>query len=79
MATINAEEEGETRNSRLQVFLSSLFSSLGGVFSSNGQENQDLEMASRAVVVVPHQLQRGTNVLSLSSSLIGSFGHLCLL
>jgi hypothetical protein len=31
VATTDAEE-GETRNSRLQVFLSSLLSSFGGVF-----------------------------------------------
>lgn len=55
MATINGEEDGETRSSRLQVFLSSLFSSLGGVFGGNGQEIQDLEMTSKAVAVVPQQ------------------------
>lgn len=50
MATENPE--GETLNGRLQVFLSSLLTSLGGVFGHN-QEEEDPEsdMASRAAVV----------------------------
>ncbi|KAL2240015.1 UNVERIFIED_CONTAM: G2/mitotic-specific cyclin S13-6 [Sesamum indicum] len=58
VATENPEE-GEAGNGRLQVFLSSFWASLGGVFGghSNNQkepeieeEELDLEMASRAVV-----------------------------
>lgn len=57
MAT--APEEGETRSGRLQVLLSSFWASLGGVFGSRGddqeefeieEEELDLEMASRFVV-----------------------------
>lgn len=50
---------GETRtggSSRLQVFLSTLISSIGGVFGANFQDQDSEEdMASRAVVVVPRQ------------------------
>ncbi|KAL0418416.1 UNVERIFIED_CONTAM: G2/mitotic-specific cyclin S13-6 [Sesamum radiatum] len=59
--------EGEAGNGRLQVFLSSFWASLGGVFGghSNNQKEQeieeeeelDLEMASR--VVVPEQPRGG--------------------
>ena len=45
MATENPE--GETLNGRLQLFLSSVFSSLGGVFG----HREESEMASRAAVV----------------------------
>lgn len=49
MATSNPE--GETRGSRLQVFLSSLLSSIGGVLGQVVvEEEQEPEMASRAVV-----------------------------
>ncbi|KAK6144135.1 hypothetical protein DH2020_020955 [Rehmannia glutinosa] len=54
-------EEGEARNGRLQVFLSSFWASIGGVFGGHSNEDReegteieevlDLEMASRAVVV----------------------------
>ncbi|KAK4441382.1 G2/mitotic-specific cyclin S13-6 [Sesamum alatum] len=58
VATDNPEE-GEAGNGRLQVFLSSFWASLGGVFGGNSnnqkepeseEEELDLEMASRAVV-----------------------------
>ena len=50
--------EGETRNSRIHVFLSSIFSSLGGVFGSNFQESHKLTaMASRAVIAPTEQNQ----------------------
>lgn len=54
------EEEGiggEARNSRLQVFLSSLLSTIGGVFGSttSQEESHSLTMASRAIVAPPHQ------------------------
>lgn len=55
MATLNAE--GETRNGRLQLFLSSILASLGGVFGQNNQqereeeEEEELEMASIATTV----------------------------
>lgn len=62
MATDNPEE-GETRSGRLQVLLSSFWASIGGVFGgrgdnqleieSEGEEELDLEMASR--VAVPEQ------------------------
>ncbi|PON74132.1 Cyclin [Parasponia andersonii] len=42
-------------SSRLQVFLSSLFSSIGGVFSGVIVQEQDSDMATRAHLVVPHQ------------------------
>lgn len=54
MATEN--QEGETLNGRLQLFLSSIFSSLGGVFSQGyhqeeeEEQEKDSEMASRVVV-----------------------------
>lgn len=37
------DTEGETLNGRLQVFLSSLFASLGGVFSHNQGEEEEEE------------------------------------
>ena len=51
MATLN--EEGEARNGRLQLFFSSILSSLGGVFGQinlqvEEEEDEDLDMASRA-------------------------------
>jgi hypothetical protein len=60
VATTEADDyEGETRNSRLQGFLSSLLSSFGGVFGYNTQEQeQEKEMASRAIV--PSQQPGGT-------------------
>jgi hypothetical protein len=64
VATTDAEE-GETRNSRLQVFLSSLLSSFGGVFGYNTQEQeQEKEMASRPIV--PLQQPGGTSNSFLS-------------
>ena len=48
---------GETRNSRLQVFLSSLFSSHGGIFGSGFRQGEDPDMASRAAVL--HEMTRG--------------------
>lgn len=64
--------EGETRNSRIHVFLSSIFSSLGGVFGSNLQESDNISaMASRAVIAPTEQNQpRG---------LFFSFLFLCLI
>lgn len=70
MAT-ESPEEGETRNGRLQVFLSSFWASIGGVFGGNysndHQESEfeqgfDFDMASRAVV--PEQ-NRGTPITIL--------------
>jgi len=60
--------EGETRNSRIHVFLSSIFSSLGGVFGSNLQESDNITtMASRAVIAPIEQNQpRGLFFLFLS-------------
>ncbi|GMN47131.1 hypothetical protein TIFTF001_016305 [Ficus carica] len=67
VAIANAEAEGgggggeggETRNggggSRLQVFISSLFSSIGGVFANFQEQDSSEDMDSRAVVVVPRQ------------------------
>ncbi|GMH10332.1 hypothetical protein Nepgr_012173 [Nepenthes gracilis] len=56
VATENQEEE--TGNSRLQLFLSSLFASIGGVFGHYQEEEEDeLEMASKTVV--PHGPIRG--------------------
>lgn len=57
MATLNAE--GETRNGRLQLFLSSILASLGGVFGQNNQQErkeeeekeEELGMASIATTV----------------------------
>lgn len=51
------EVEGETRNSRLQVFLSSILSSFGGVFRYNNSQEQEQDMASRALVPLQHQQQ----------------------
>lgn len=56
MATDNPE--GETLNGRLQLFLSAIFSSIGGVFSQGyhqegeyeEEEEKYFEMASTAVV-----------------------------
>ena len=64
VAIENAEEEGGGGgggSSRLQVFLTSLFSSIGGVFSGIVQD-QDSDMATtRTTLVVPHQqLNRGS-------------------
>ena len=60
MATPDGEG-GETRNSRLQVFLSSLLSSFGGVFRYNNSQEQEQDMASRALVPLQHQQQlKGT-------------------
>lgn len=56
MAITNSEEGGgETLNSRIQEFISSLFSSIGGVFGSS--QDQDSAMASRAIAVAPQQQQ----------------------
>lgn len=56
------EEEGK-RNSRIRVFLSSIFSSFGGVFGSNFPEEPDnLTMASKAIA--PIEQPRGLFVLS---------------
>ena len=63
MATTNEEEGGgERRNGRLQVFLSSLFSTLGGVFSTvttfQEQDNSPINMASsRAAPAIEQQQQ----------------------
>lgn len=48
---------GETNNgSRLRLFLTSLFSSIGGVLGGIVvQEEEEEDMASRDVVVVPRQ------------------------
>ena len=48
------EVEGETRNSRLQVFLSSF----GGFFRYNNSQEQEQDMASRALVPLQHQQQQ---------------------
>lgn len=55
VATINAEGEGETRSSRLQNFISSLFASIGGVFAPF-QEETDMDIASK-VILPQHQLK----------------------
>lgn len=52
MATENPE--GETRNGRLQLFLSSILASLGGVFGQSNQQEEDgqgkySDMASEVV------------------------------
>lgn len=88
MAIANAEAEGgggggggegrETRNggggSRLQVFISSLFSSIGGVFANFQEQDSSEDMDSRAVVVVPRQqVLRGTTISSKSPSVLFSF------
>ncbi|KAK6138265.1 hypothetical protein DH2020_028012 [Rehmannia glutinosa] len=84
VATENPEE-GEARNGRLQVFLSSFWASIGGVFGGHSNEDReegteieevlDLEMASRAVVV-PEQ-PRGTAMKPLAENvniLVGKDG-----
>ncbi|PNX91119.1 cyclin, partial [Trifolium pratense] len=61
VAIIEEERGGEVaaeRNSRIQVFLSSIFSSLGGVFGSTFQDS-NLTMASRAIAPIEH---RGENI-----------------
>lgn len=81
MAIANAEAEGgggggeggETRNggggSRLQVFILSLFSSIGGVFANFQEQDSSEDMDSRAVVVVPsQQVLRGTTISNKSPS-----------
>jgi len=50
-------EGGETRNSRLQVFFSSLLSSFGGVFRYSNSQEQEQDMASRALVPLQQQLK----------------------
>ena len=55
MATRNPE--GETRGSRLQVFLSSLLASIGGVLGQVVEQEEEPEMASRASV--PQQENNG--------------------
>ena len=45
MATRNPE--GETRESRLQLFLSSLLASIGGVLGHVVEQEEEPEMASR--------------------------------
>jgi hypothetical protein len=57
VAIIDEERGGEgaaERNSRIQVFLSSIFSSLGGVFGSSFQDS-NLTMASRAIAPIQHR------------------------
>lgn len=56
VATLNAEGEGETRGSRLQNFISSLFASIGGVFAPF-QEEPDMDIASKVVLPQQHQLK----------------------
>ena len=65
VAIESAEEEGgggEARyGSRLQVFLSSLISSIGGVLGGIivQEDEEEIDMASRAVVVPHQQVNRG--------------------
>ncbi|KAF3455262.1 hypothetical protein FNV43_RR05710 [Rhamnella rubrinervis] len=56
VALTSVEGGDQTLNGRLQVFFSSLFSSIGGVFGSNVQD-QDSQMASRAALVPLKQQQ----------------------
>ena len=72
MATRNLE--GKTRGSRLQVFLSSLFASIGEVLGQDVEQEEEPEMASRAVVP-----QQGNNGLFCFFWLLilSGFGSLC--
>lgn len=60
MATQDSERGGETGNGRLQSFISSIFASIGGVFSqyNNQEQEEDLQMDNKTVVV-PHNLPKG--------------------
>lgn len=72
VATENAEERGETRNSRLQLFLLSLFPSLEGVFGNSAPEIAEKEelMAARAVVPQRHMRLRGVFLVLTDQHLI---------
>ena len=72
------EIEGETRNSRLQVFLSSILSSFGGFFRYNNSQEQEQDMASRALVPLQHQQQLKGTIFFFFSFLI-SKPHFCFL
>lgn len=58
MATENPEE-GEANNSRLHSFFSSILTSIGGVFSSNQdyQEEEEAMASNESVAALPVQLQ----------------------
>lgn len=53
-------EGGEAGNSRLHSFLSSILTSIGGVFGQiNNQVEEEFEMDHHNKAVVPHNLPRG--------------------
>jgi len=54
VATTDEGTEGEVRNGRLQGFLSSLFSTLGGVFGSTFQETQQSNVVMASIAEQPN-------------------------
>lgn len=55
VATTDEGAEGEARNGGLQGFLSSLFSTLGGVFSSTFQETQQNNVVMASIAEQPNK------------------------
>lgn len=56
VATENSVE-GEANNSRLQSFLSSILTSIGGVFGHIQEDQQDEDMTSKETAVLPIRQQ----------------------